>query len=154
MTKDFNIMKRKNGFSIIEIMTVVAIIAAILTVGIVALIEVKKQANEANCQASLKTIGSAFETYSAIKGGLYAQGAETNLQFLVDAECLYQDLVSIGQIGNYTYSAGSIAPSGYDIRAMAVNQDLAGHNYQISTGSTLKRSDTSAPADINFKFYR
>ena len=113
----------------------------------------RKKANEANAQANLKGIASGFEIYAAGHGGTYASGNETNMQFLVDAKCATQDLVSLGQIGNFRYIVGSIDEIGYDVRAMAVNSALADHNYQITTGAMIKRSDSANPGDTDFKNY-
>ena len=113
----------------------------------------RKIANEANTQANLKGIAASFEIYAAGNGGAYAPGNENDLQFLVNAKCAPQDLVSIGQIGNFRYVVGSISPTGYDVRSMAVNTALADHNYQITTGGVIKRSDTAGSGDTDFKYY-
>lgn len=145
--------KRISGFTLVEITFVVLIISFLVSLAVVEGVTLKKKANEANAQANLKGIASGFEIYAAGHGGSYASGNETNLQFLVDAQCSSQDLVSIGQIGNFRYLVGSINPTGYDLRAIAVNSALADHNYQILTGGQIKRSDTSGPQDTNFKDY-
>lgn len=147
-------MKNKvSGFTLVEITFVVFIISFLVSLAVVEGVVLRKKANEANVQANLKAIASGFEIYAAGHGGLYAPGDENNLQFLVDAKCATQDLVSIGQIGNFRYTVGSINPIGYDIRAMAVNNALADHNYQITTGAAIKRSDSAAPGDSDFKDY-
>jgi prepilin-type N-terminal cleavage/methylation domain-containing protein len=144
----------KTGFTLVEIMLVMAIVSLLATVAIVEGVQLKKQANEANAQANLKAIASGFEIYAARHGGTYAPGEQAGLQFLVDADCLYQDLVGLGQVGNFRYIVGSAGAAGYDIRAMAINPALAAHNYQIVTGDILKRSDTSSPGDEDFKIFR
>jgi prepilin-type N-terminal cleavage/methylation domain-containing protein len=143
----------KSGFTLVEIMFVVFIIAFLLAVAVVQGVRLRKMANEANTQANLKSIASSFEIYAAGNGGVYAPGNEDDLQFLVNAKCAPQDLVTIGQIGNFRYVVGSISPTGYDVRAMAVNTALADHNYQITTGGSIKRSDTASPGDTEFKNY-
>jgi len=144
---------REAGFTLVEIMFVVFIIVFLLGIAIVQGVRLRKMANEANAQANIKGIASSFEIYAAGHGGSYSPGAEVNLQFLIDAKCATQDLVSIGQVGSFRYSVGSISPTGYDIRAIAVNSALADHNYQIITGAVMKRSDTASSGDTNFKSY-
>ncbi len=147
-------MKNKlSGFSLVEIMFVVFIISILVSLVVVEGAVLRKKANEANAQANLKYIASGFEIYAAGHGGSYASGNESNLQFLVDVKCASQDLVSMGQIGNFHYVVGSIVPIGYDIRAMAVNTALADHNYQVLTGGLLRRSDSAGPQDTDFKDY-
>ncbi|MDO8662307.1 MAG: type II secretion system protein [Candidatus Omnitrophota bacterium] len=147
-------MKNKlSGFSLVEIMFVVFIISFLVSLAVVEGVVLRKKANEANAQANLKYIATGFEIYAAGHGGAYSSGNETDLQFLVEAKCASQDLVSIGQIGNFRYVVDSITPTGYDIRAMAVNTALADHNYQISTGGLIRRSDSSGTQDADFKDY-
>ncbi len=144
-------LKRKSGFTLVEIMMVMAIVALLVSVAIVEGVQFRKQANESNCMANLKAVASAFEVYSARHAGVYALGVEPNLQFLIDDSCLFQDLVSMGQIGNFRYVVNSVDAAGYDVRGLAVNPALADHNYQIVTGGVLKRSDTSVSSDMDFK---
>ena|SRR3989338_4107088 len=140
---------QKSAFTLVEIITVTFIIALLASMAIAEAIALRKSANESNCQANLRTIGTGFELYAVKNGGIYApDDSQIDLQFLIAAGCLYVDLIG-RQLGNFSYQVGSIDPSGYDIRAMAVNQVLADHNYRIITGARLQRSDT--PGDTNFK---
>ena len=152
-----DILKSLTGFSLVEIMTVMAIVTVLVSLAVVESIKFRKQANESNCQANLKTIATAFEVYAASHGGSYATQEEVNLGFLVSGNYLPHDLITIGHIGNYNFEKASIGsgigPGGYDIRAMARNTAMADHNYQITTGANLKRSDTSAPEDKDFKTF-
>lgn len=142
------------AFSLVEIMVVMAIVALLVSVALVEGVQFRKQANESNAQANLSAIASAFEVYCARHAGVYSQGQEADLGFLVNDGCLHQDLVSIGQIGNFQYAASSIEPGGYDMRAMAINPALAEHNYQVTTGGQIRRSDTASPSDTDFKPFK
>ena len=141
------------GFTLIEIMVVAAIVALLVSVAVVEGVQFRKQANESNCMANLKAVASGFEIYSARHAGAYAPGVESNLQFLIDDGCLTQDLIAIGQIGNFRYVLGALSPAGYDLRGLAINSALANHNYQVSSGGLLKRTDTSAASDADFKSF-
>ena len=153
-SKHRGIAKFITGFTLVEIMVVMAILALLVSMAIVEGVQFRKQANEANAQANLKAIATGFEVYAARHGGVYAQGTESNLEFLVADGCLFQDLVNIGQTGNFKYTVGSIEPGGYDIRAMSVNSALSGHNYQIITGGQLRRTDSPSASDTDFKLYK
>ena len=144
---------RKFGFTLVEIMFVVMIISLLLSIVAVEGIRLRRMANEMNAQANLRAIATSFEVYATSHTGVYAQASEANLQFLVDGQYAQQDFITSGQIGNFRYVLGSIEPSGYDIRAMAVNPVLADHNYQIITGANILRSDTSVSSDTDFKNY-
>lgn len=145
--------KHKFGFTLIEIMVVMAIVALLVSVAVVEGVKFRKLANESNCTANLKAIASGFEVYSARHSGAYAPAEEANLAFLVDDNCLFQDLSRAEQIGNFRYIIGSVSAAGYDVRGMAVNPALADHNYQVITGGILKRSDTSVSSDTDFKVF-
>jgi prepilin-type N-terminal cleavage/methylation domain-containing protein len=144
--------RRARGFTVVEIMMVMAIVALIVSVVIVEGVQLRKQANESNCIGNLKAIATGFEVYAARHAGSYAPQEETNLGFLIDENCLYQDLI-MTQIGNFRYIIGSINSTGYDIRGLALNPVLADHNYQIITGGILNRTDTSVSSDMDFKSF-
>lgn len=140
----------KRAFTLIEIMMVMAIVGLLVSVAVIEGVQLRKQANESNCMANLKAIAGAFEVYSARHAGAYAPADSSNLQYLVDDGCLYQDMANM-QIGNFRYVIATAGAAGYDIRALAVNPALADHNYQVITGGLLRRSATSVSSDTEFK---
>jgi len=143
-------LNKQKAFTLVEIITVMAIVSIMVSLAMVEGVKFRKMANESNCQANLKAIASAFEVYAASHSGAYAGNTESSLQFLVDAGYLNADLVSLGQIGTFRYSIASVWPGGYDIRAMAYSASLADHNYQIVTGGILRRSAVSVSGDEDF----
>ena len=71
-------MKKNRGFSLLELLIVVAIILIIATIAIPSLLRSRQAANESGAVANLRTINTAQVTYQSSAGGNY--GDITNLQ--------------------------------------------------------------------------
>ena len=103
-------MKKANrGFSLLELLIVVAIILIIATIAIPSLLRSRQAANESAAVANLRTINTAQVTYLSSAGGNF--GTVTNL---VSAGLL--DTRFNGTVSGYNYS---ITSSGADYTAFA-----------------------------------
>ena len=91
-------IKRNKGFTLIELMIVVAIIAIIAAIAIPSLLNARKAGNEASGISSLRTLSTVNEQYRTLFGA-YA-GSLANLQ----TESYIDNVLGTGAKSGYTFT--------------------------------------------------
>ena len=123
------------GFTLVEIMIVVAIIALLAAIAIPNLLRAKLSANDALAKSTLRSISTASETFASSNSSGNYPGNESSLTgatppYLSKAYC---GKVSSGYTFGCTFSAGA-----YTVTATPATVGTSGTTtYTVSTGGVL-----------------
>jgi type IV pilus assembly protein PilA len=150
---------RQKGFSLIELLIVVAIILIIAAIAIPNLLRSRMAANEASAVGSLRTLNTALVTYSSTYGGfpddmawLAPPGgggpADANNADLVD------EVLAAGTKSGYTfaYTPADVDGDGnndtYEITADPVQRGTTGQRGFFTDQSGVIRADATGTATV------
>jgi prepilin-type N-terminal cleavage/methylation domain-containing protein len=131
-------VKKNRGFSLLELLIVVAIILIIATIAIPSLLRSRQAANESAAVANIRTINTAQVTYLSSAGGNYG-----NITNLVSAGLL--DSRFSGTVSGYNFT---VAVSGADYTANAVpaSSNTGRYGYYSVPDAVVRYSTASSLA--------
>jgi type II secretory pathway pseudopilin PulG len=147
--------KRQRGFSIVEVVVIVAILLVVAAIAIPNLLHSSLSENESSAVTSLRTLNSACASYSMLYGG-YPRSlsnlgpgnpASSGTADLIDS------VLASGKKSGYVfaYAAGAAGVGGnvlsYSISANPTTPGTTGRRRFFTDQSGVIRANTAGPAD-------
>ena len=136
------------GFTLVELMITVAIIAILMAFSIPIISNARISANEGSAVSSIRTLTSANTTYRTRFGSYAGDFDDLSSSGIID-EVLAASVQTPGKSGYiFTYS---VAPGSWELAAQPLQPGVSGQRYFFADTSGVIRTADSVAADSTSK---
>ncbi len=128
-------MKSNRGFSLLELLIVVAIILIIATIAIPSLLRSRQAAQESSAVAQVRTINTAEVTYLSSNGGNYGSIPELITQGFLDGRFA-------NSVSGYTFTVTASGPD-YTVNATPTSTNAGRYGYYSMPDAVIRYQTTT-----------
>jgi len=133
--KGGNVMNRK-GFTLVEIMIVVAIIALLAAIAIPNLLSAKRTANTAAAKANVRALSTAAEIYATGHNGAYPATVAALSPYIAAATSLCASTAA-APVQGYVYNCTGLAAGGYTLIATPASTTAGDTTFSVTIGGVI-----------------
>jgi prepilin-type N-terminal cleavage/methylation domain-containing protein len=136
-------VNRNKGFSLLELLIVVAIILIIATIAIPSLLRSRQSANETSAVANLRSLNTAEVSYASAGGGAFGSISNLTAAGLLDSRFS-------GVVSGYSYSVSLAANSlDYTAIASAAAATMGRYDYYTTPDYVIRYSTDTTRSPLN-----
>ncbi len=129
-------MRNRKGFTLVEIMIVVAIIALLAAIAIPNLLSAKRTANTAAAKANIRALSTAAEVYATGHNGAYPADATEIAPYIAPATVLCASTAD-APVQGYVYNCTGLAATGYTLTATPASATAGDTVFSVTTGGVI-----------------
>ena len=142
-------MKKEQGFSLVELLIVVAIIAIIAAIAVPSMLQARMAANESGAIQGCRTVGSAEVAFSAVNNQTYATLANLQAGGFVDNRFTAANGFNGYRYADAAINGAAVAPGGFGVQATPIAADSSGrYNYGINADTIVRFTGLAGAAAL------